>query len=159
MTETEILERLAPVDVLALTAMGEARGDYAEGGSSVEERIGCLCVIRNRLRTPLRYGDSYAAVCLKRKQFSCWNENDPNRAWLLAIAYRIATGQPSMDPLLEETRWLAQGIVTGVLLDTTRNATHYYSPGAMKPKGSMPTWARNQVACAVIGGSRYFKGV
>lgn len=156
---TAILERLTDRQALALTAMGEARGDRREGMSSVEERLGCMMVVRNRLRTPRRFGDTFKAVCLQRRQFSCWNAGDPNRDVLLAMAYRLVTAQPTMDALLDETLFLADGVVDGVILDHTNGATHYYSPAAMKPRGSVPYWARGKEPCAVIGGSRYFRGV
>ena len=159
MTENEILQKLAPADILALTAMGEQRGDSREGMSSVEERLACMMVVRNRLRLPGRFGDSYRSVCLQRKQFSCWNVGDPNRGLLMQHAYLLASGQPILDSLVEETRFLARGIESGVILDVTNGATHYYSPRSMVPSHSVPYWARDRKPCAQIGSSLYFKGV
>lgn len=159
MTDTEILTRLGDKGALVCTALGEARGDRREGGSSIEERIGSMCTVRNRLRLPARFGDTYKAVCLQRKQYSCWLPSDPNRIYLLAVAYRLITGQPSLDPLVDETVFLADGIMAGLILDSTKGATHYYSPAAMVPNGRVPVWAQGQTPTARIGGSIYFRGV
>jgi N-acetylmuramoyl-L-alanine amidase len=158
-TEEEALAKLGDVEVLALTTFGEQRGDSREGGSSLEERLGCMMVIRNRLRSPQRFGDTYKEVCLQRKQFSCWNVGDPNRAVLMPHAYVLASGQPTMHPMLEETLYLARGIHAGVILDATNGATHYYSPRSMVPANSVPYWAKDKEPCARIGSSLYFKGV
>jgi len=141
-TDLEIRGALSDVQVLALTCFAEARGDAKEGSSSVEERIAVGCVCRNRLRRPDRWGHSYREVCLAPKQFSCWNAGtDPNHVALMAVAYRMATGQPTMDPLLDETLFLADGIMRGVLLDRVNGAVSYYAPAAMKPPGRVPAAA------------------
>lgn len=169
MTETDVLEQLSDRHALALTAMGEARGDSAEGSSSVEERLACMMTIRNRLRTPQRFGDSFKAVCFKRSQYSCWNSSDPNRAYLISLAERLVTSRPSIPPnvrelvsalpLLDETLYFADGVISGVVLDHTDGATHYYSPRSMQPRGAVPFWAKGVRPCATIGGSLYFRGV
>jgi N-acetylmuramoyl-L-alanine amidase len=158
MTDTEILERLTSEQALACTMLGEARGDAGDG-SSLEERAAVGCVVRNRLRIPKRFGDTLKAVCLQRKQFSCWNENDPNRLHLLAVAYRLVTNQPTMDPLVEETLFLAEGIERGLILDQVKRATHYYSPKSMKPAGRVPVWAKGAKPVARVGGHLFFRGV
>lgn len=56
---------------LAKTIYGEARGE------SIETMLAVGWVIRNRLQAK-RYGDTYKDVVLQPKQFSCWNEDDPN---------------------------------------------------------------------------------
>ena len=59
--------------IVAMTILGEARGEGKEGMYAV------ACVIAqrsiNRHLTP-------AQVCREDWQFSCWNKNDPNRAKL-----------------------------------------------------------------------------
>lgn len=140
MTDQQILDKLSDVQTLALTMMGEAGGDSREGRSSLEERVGVACVIRNRAREPHRYGDSLKAVCLKKWQFSCWNAGDPNRVRLLRWAYLFATGQPVLDPLVEESVFLAHGIATGILLDRVQAANHYCTT-ALLVSPSAPAWA------------------
>jgi hypothetical protein len=157
MTDAEILEGLTSGEALACTMLAEAGGDAIEGGSSVEERIAVGCVVRNRLRIPKRFGDSLKAVCLQPKQFSCWNENDPNRLHLLAVAYRLVTDQPRMDPLVEETLFLAEGIERGVILDRVKGATHYLTAALYRT--NPPKWARGIRPAIRIGSQVFFVGV
>ena len=97
---TSKLERLVVLNTnllhLAKTIYGEARGE------NVETMLAVGWVIRNRL-TAKRYGDTYKDVVLQRKQFSCWNENDPNykvikgtikgRLWEVCIGVAIVVMQ------------------------------------------------------------------
>ena len=147
--------------VLALTAYAEGRGDSHEGRSSVEERIAIMCVVRNRRLHFERYraaDASYKAVCLAPLQFSCWNTpaagvRDANHDALVVLAERMVVGQPP-DPLVAETLYLADGVISGALLDATRGATSYYAPAAMQPPGRVPTWAKDVPAVQI--GSQFF---
>ena len=60
--------------IFAKTIWAEARGEPLEG------QIAVANVILNRARQGGWWGDDVAGVCCKSKQFSCWNEGDPNRA-------------------------------------------------------------------------------
>lgn len=153
MTDEQILARLTDVQVAALTALREAVGDRsgAADTSSVEERIAVLTVIRNRVRQPRRFGDSYKAVCLARKQFSCWNPGDPNRAKALAIGYLLATNQPVDDRAYLETEYLAQGVVAGIILDRVYGADHYHRDDISPP------WSKGKLALAQVGSHLFFK--
>jgi len=61
------------VEYMARTLWGEARGESEEGQVAVGH------VIKNRVEKKTWYGKTIKDVCLKKWQFSCWNENDPNR--------------------------------------------------------------------------------
>ena len=161
MSEQEVLDALSDADALACTMHAEAAGDRAEGESSLEERIAVGCVIRNRLRQPLRFGDTYKEVCVKERQFSCWIAagGAANYTRTLQNAYLLATRQPVGHLMFEETQWLAAGIVSGKLLDMVRGATHYFSPRAMQPPGSMPPWAKGREPVARVGGHLFFNNV
>lgn len=157
MTEQEIRAGLSDLHTLALTAWAEARGDNREGGSSLEERVAVLCVIRNRVQ---RSGGAltYKAVCLAPRQFSCWNAGkDANHMALLALAERVLGGDAA-DSLYTETLWLAHGVRDGVILDRTLSATHYYAPLAMVPQGRVPSWAMNK-PFVEIGRQRFLAAV
>lgn len=158
MTDQDIIDQLSDRQVLALTAIGEAAGDKVEGGTSIEERLAVMIVIRNRAAVRGRFGDGFRGVCLKRLQFSCWNQTDPNRARLLEIGYRLLTGLPT-PAWVTETLALAVLVIDGTIQDYTNGATHYYAPAAMKPAGSMPAWAKGVKPCARVGGHIFFKGV
>lgn len=160
-----VLALLSDADTLALTALAEAVGDHQQGGSSVEERIAVMSVIRNRVRTPLRFGGAtYKAVCLKNNgrtwQFDCWRPGSgANHDRLMAMAYLLVTGQPLLQPYWEETRFLAGGVVRGVILDRVSGATHFYAPKTMKPVGAVPKWARGVEPCAAVGSQLFFVNV
>ena len=62
-------------DIVAMTILGEARGEGKAGMYAV------ACVIAQRSIEWKRNGKSITPkqVCLRDWQFSCWNKNDPNR--------------------------------------------------------------------------------
>lgn len=92
---------------LAATIYGEARGEGRESKEAV------AWVIRNRVRQP-RWPSTYRQVVTQRLQFSCWNDNDPNRlklakpglrgdhrAWLecVDVAMAVYYADESTNPL------------------------------------------------------------
>lgn len=141
---------LSPRDVLALTLLGEARGEPIEG------KIAVACVIRNRLEFGAgRYGDSLERVCLKPKQFSCWNSSDPNLRVLQAFAAAMAKGEAIVDPIYRECEWVADGLLKGVIQPRVGKATHYYSVTLGKP----PKWAEGAQWVARVGRHLFFQDV
>jgi len=62
-------------DIVAMTILGEARGEGKAGMYAV------ACVIAQRSIEWKRNGKAITPkqVCLRDWQFSCWNKNDPNR--------------------------------------------------------------------------------
>lgn len=152
LTDEQILAQLTDVQVAALTALREAVGDrsWEKDTSSVEERIAVLTVIRNRVRRPKRFGDTFKAVCLAPKQFSCWNRDDPNRPKALALGYLMATRQPVDDRNYLETEFLAQGVVAGLILDRVNGSNHYHTT-AVKPP-----WAKGQTPQCQVGSHLFY---
>jgi hypothetical protein len=66
-------------DILARTLWGEARGEGLAG------EIAVAWTIRNRVfdgNPKSWWGEGYAGGGMKPWQFSCWNQNDPNYAYL-----------------------------------------------------------------------------
>lgn len=144
---------LDATSALAITVDAEARGDRSQGFSSVEERIAVGSVIRNRVAAGTFGGSTYQAVCWARRQFSCWAplDGEANFKRTIAVARYVLGRGPWPTTALEqrlfdETLFLANGIVAGVILDQTGGATHYYAPDAMVPKGRVPTWAKDKPA-------------
>jgi N-acetylmuramoyl-L-alanine amidase len=161
MTRAEIFAAMTEQQVLGLTAWAEARGDRRQGHSSIEERIAVMLVIRNRVRNYQKFKlpeGTYKAVCLARWQFSCWNDDpkDGNHVELMKMAVQEIQGT-RLDPLLEETLWLAGGIIEHTILDTIGGAMHYYAPLAMKPPGRIPEWAIGKQPVAEVGKQLFFK--
>lgn len=136
--------RRRAVDVLARTLYGEARGETVRGKEAV------ACVIVNRAqrakdRGGYWWGNSIEEVCQKPWQFSCWNENDPNRAKIMAIE----PGQRVFDTCLR----IARRAVSGCLEDITKGATHYHT------KSITPVWSRGRGVCAEIGHHVFYNDI
>lgn len=68
-----------PYQVASRTMWGECRGEPLEGQSAVAH------VLLNRLKDG-RWGSTLATVCLHPFQFSCWNNSDPQRVKMAALA-------------------------------------------------------------------------
>lgn len=149
MTDSEVLQSLTDRSVLALTMWAEGRGDWREGNSSVEERIAVGCTVRNRLQSYRRWratDPTYRSICLAPAQYSCWTPagGKSNYDALMSLAQKIAEGTPVSDPLFKESLFLADGIMSGVILDRTGGATSYWAPAAMLPVGRTPKWAEGR---------------
>jgi hypothetical protein len=165
--ETRIKAALTDTQALALTMIAEAAGDWREGGSSVEERIAVGTVVRNRVLTPRRWGKTFRAVCLQPRQFSCWDPGlDANHVRIMAQAERLTLDLKTNDPILDETLFLAAGVIQAIILDRTNGATSYYAPAAMKPAGSKPFWVylngkdgAEHAPVAVVGSQVFYKGI
>ncbi len=112
-----------PLVVLAARLIyGEARG------TSIEEQIAVVHVARNRSFKPGWWGRSLREVILARKQFSCFNEGDPNLPKLTAV--------PITDAMFLRCAGIAGLVLAGAIPDPTDGADHYHS------KGVLPYWVR-----------------
>jgi spore germination cell wall hydrolase CwlJ-like protein len=144
------------VDVLARTVYGEARGESELG------RLAVAYVACNRAEIAARYveahgrahplyGDgSVASACQMPWQFSCWNENDPNRAELLALDLYSDAGRPSL--------WAANTAINRSAPDPSNGATAYHT--AMAPRDGIdwpPSWAEGQKVVATIGSHVFYR--
>lgn len=151
----DIVAALSDPQILTLTLYGEARGEPIEG------QIAVACVIRNRVQTG-RWGASYAKVCLAPWQFSCWRREGgaANHETVMAAAEMLArsTSLPDDAPL-RQCAWVAQGVIGHWVIDTVKDATHYYSPEGMVPRGSVPRWAVGVTPVAQVGRHLFFAGV
>ena len=138
------------IDTLARTLYGEARGEDRQG------KIAVACVVLNRVKKQKMCGwrdiggkriPTIDATCLKRWQFSCWNENDPNRKIILNV---------SLDNKRFTECWeIAELAVADCLPDITKGATHYYNPKAC----AQPNWAKGKTPCAVVGHHLFFNNI
>lgn len=155
-TDGEIRAALDDRHVLALTAWAEARQiprHEPHDHSPVEELIAVMVVVRNRRARFARWravDASYKAICLAPKQFTCWTpDSGSNHDALLALAGQLVTRGGSLDPLVDECLYLADGVIAGTILDRTNRATSYWAPAAMQPPGRTPNWARLYVPWAI----------
>lgn len=125
------------IDTVARTIWGEARGEGARGMQAVAN------VIMNRTARGGWYGLTPAEVCKKPYQFSCWNENDPNRAKLLAVT--------DSDKEFRQALSIARDAVNGDLIDITDGATEYHAKN-IKPEN----WDYSKLKQTVLIGNHIF---
>lgn len=135
--------RLADMDILARTVMGEARGESYEGKWAVARTI----VNRWRLRNRWFSAPLIAEVCQKPNQFSCWNKNDPNRVVILNATY----DKPA---LCNAMKAAAMAINHSVYLWLTDDVTHYFADYIETPK-----WAIGKKPAGQIGRHIFYGGI
>lgn len=128
------------VNVLALTMIGEARGEGLQGMQAVGNTV------INRVALRRWYGITPAEVCKKPWQYSCWNCEDPNRPYLEKLTVN--------DETMQKVLLVASGLIDGSVADITNGATHYYRQGT-----AVPAWSVNLTPCCKIGNHLFFKGV
>ncbi len=124
------------LQVAARTLWGEVRGEPEEGQRAVAH------VLWNRLRTG-RWGKNLALVCMKRKQFSCWNDDDPQRDRMAAITDDDVAIQKYV-ALLLATKHAADDPVEGALF--------YFSDSMKDP----PSWAASMKFVRKIGHHAFY---
>lgn len=132
-------------DILARTLWGEARGEALAG------QIAVAWSIRNRVndgKDKSWWGEGYAGVCQKPYQFSCWNKNDPNYAYL-------SGAKPIPFREFAQAQIAADQVMAGKVPDPTGGATHYYA--TTMPKA--PDWAAKAKQTLKLGHHVFFKDV
>lgn len=134
--------------VLAITVYAEARGE-SHGG-----RWRVAWTIRNRAERNKWWGEiklwdeyeyfvkdkirphSFAAVCLYKWQYSCWNPSDPNHE----MCYDLMTDDDYynkkllQDKVFRDCVEIADRIDDAKEQDPVNGATHYYNPNVVTPK-------------------------
>lgn len=130
------LKQLSDIEILALTIIGEARGEPIEGQIAVGN------IISNRLHgNPSRY-KSYNDVCLEQKQFSCWNKSDSNYTVLVELAEKLIIGQKIEDLYLRQCFMVARAIVNREIMDNVHGAQNYLTK-SLYYSLQKPHWAIN----------------
>lgn len=137
-------DKEASIDVLARTIWGEARGESVRGKEAV------AATVMNRVRQAQYrdghwWGNSVVRVCRMPWQYSCWNENDPNRAKLLAVT--------KDDIAFQACLRIARRAVHSTLKDPTGGATHYHH------RDLNPWWAVGRVPSAEIGNHLFYGNI
>ena len=150
--------RLSPLQIIALTSYGEARGEGRRGLQAV------INVIQNRRIHPItRFGDReilaetrspYHAVCLRKWQFSCYNLGDPNRGILLRLS-NPATFNAELpnNKSLRTAMDICDELRRGVLLEITGGADHYFVVGIV------PWWSKLMVYRTRIGSHVFYSEI
>lgn len=108
-------------EIVALTVYCEA------SNASPSERRCIVHVIKNRVKDG-RFGSTMAEVCLRRYQFSEWNDDQGDNANLLRGA-KASGGDPVMLDCVNAYADIESGV-----FDPTGNATHYHDKSIAPPK-------------------------
>lgn len=157
MTRDSIRSSLTDEAALVATLVGEVRGEPIEG------QVAVASVIRNRVNFDIRsdnkpdwWGEGYIGVCTKPKQFSCWNDGDPNASTVYAVAEGLITGLP-LGANIAQLRWIAQGIIEGVIASRVRDADHYLTARLYESITDRNHWARKRAPLMQVGSHVFFK--
>lgn len=121
------------IDIWIRTGVGEARSEHHLG------RVAVMNVILNRVKKKSWWGDSITTVCLYPWQFSCWNENDPNREYISKLDKNSS--------IYQQFASIVQGILEGFVPDITLGATHFHARTIPTPL----SWYKNGVKPEPIG--------
>ena len=126
------------IEVLGRTIYGEARGESITGKKAI------AAVVLNRFKSGKWFaGQTIAETCQKRMQFSCWNDNDPNK--------EIITNATKEE--LSECLEIARMAIDGEFGDIVCGACHYHT------KQINPKWAVGKVPVVSIGNHLFYKGI
>ena len=122
----------AEILIVALTLLGEARGETFEGMAGVASVIQTRMVERNQ---------SAKQVCLSPKQFSFWNGgvSESTKKKLLATAQ----GKNAL--------YLADLVIHKQMPDIVKGANHYHAISVA------PRWARDARLVATIRNHKFYK--
>lgn len=126
------------VDIVARTAWGEARGEGIIGMLAV------IWVIYNRTQRA-QWPDLPAAVARQDRQFSVWNQGNPNRIDIEHVSRN--------DVLYDAALGMAKAVFEGLAgEDPTGDADHYFATYI-----DMPWWAEDMTRTAEIGKHSFFR--
>lgn len=122
-------------DVWAVTRtiFGEARGAGALG------MYGVACVISNRLQLDTWFGDTWSNVCMKPFQFSCWNDDDPNRSYISDYDEKTALYNNDLISF-KAAQKIAYLFCQNNGVDVTMGSTHYYDNSINLPQSWAKSW-------------------
>lgn len=125
--------------VMAQTIWGEARGESNEGQYAIGH------VIKNRFDSNKWFSaDSLEGVCKKKWQFSCWNEDDPNKEKMEKLT------QEDIKDFIE----IANNVLDGSKESNVGKATHYYADYIKEPK-----WAEGKTPITKIGVHHFYEDI
>ena len=101
-------EHLSDDELMALTIWAESRGEPLAG------KVAVGTVILNRVSHRSWDGRTIREVCLKPRQFSCFNDNDPQRDKIIEIVNDFQAALDK-DIALKDCHIIAQGLIKGVI--------------------------------------------
>jgi len=142
-TATPVVLNEDEVRLLAATVWGEARSEGEDGMRAVAH------VMVNRIGP--RFGEDLATVILSPRQFSVWNNGDPNRRTVINLARDPSS--ISTDPQWIVADQIAREVLSGQSVDPTGGALFYHT------RAVRPRWARIGQGRQVIGQHIFYADV
>jgi hypothetical protein len=135
------------IAVTALTVHGEAAGEPYEG------KVAVAWIIRRRVVIDLHgdgkpdwWGEGYADVCLKPKQFSCWNGLGKDK--LLKVTF--------LTPGFRDCLLATCMVMNDVLPDNVNKADHYMNLDR-RSQGWPSSWGPVKQPVAKIGNHLFYR--
>lgn len=134
------------IEIAARTLYGEARGESYEGKKAV------IHVMLNRRDKKVGDRDhTLASVSLRWRQFSTWNEGDPNRLKIQTVSFDdpdfLSCVQATCEAILENKK----------KIDPTNGSTHYLA-NWLYQKDTVD-WARGKTPTVKIGNHVFYNNV
>ncbi len=126
----------AAARIISYTLFAEARGEPLKGKMAV------AAVIQTRAR---RLNTSLTDVCLKEKQFSCWNDLNS-----VPEFYRSGEGILPADSVARSDCY----VIAWVLMTSTRkwdHLTHFYNPSIVTPSWASSLRGKRTIGNHVFG--------
>lgn len=117
--DNKIFESLTDEELMAVCIYGEARSQGLDGMLA----IGSVIVNRSK-----KTGGNVKSIVLTSAQFSCFNEQDPNRGIIEHIARDIKDRLTRLD-IFKHSYWIAKGISEGFLSSNVGPSTAYHRIG------------------------------
>lgn len=128
-------------EIMARTAIGEARGEMVEGMQAV------MWTGVNRFTAKKWFsGVSIAGTFLKFEQYDCWMPKDSNYALITNLTEEIG--------ILSSALGWAGCVISGMIPDPTLGATHYANLNECSPD-----WVAGAMETVKIGKHTFFKNV
>lgn len=137
----DMLLTWSEIDLLTGLIYGEARSETWSG------KVGVGLTVQTRVSKPgfWNWGTNWRGVILAPKQFSCFNQSDPNLKALIG-AKKIKGSA------WRECAMVAEHIYLGRVVDFVGKPTHYHTT-ALDPA---PAWASKIRSLGVIGNHRFY---
>lgn len=154
MTDPDLIAALAPFEVAAVTAYGEARNQGRVGRHAVLSTVG------NRVKAQRKhYGLNPKDVCLKPWQYSCWMPEGGRANFELVMAVvRSLIRKESLGPVMRECLALGAALSAGTLDDIVQGSCHYLTRDLYRSE-FCPKWAKGRTPTCEVGDHLFFAGV
>lgn len=104
------------LNYLICTVYGEARGELLEG------IVGVTNVIKNR---SIASRKTYKDVVLAPRQFSCWNQDDPNKSIITTLLISLESGETFLDSTKRQLIAAVKAVYDNDFKDNVFGAKNY----------------------------------